>query len=170
MNMKVYIDNFADRLISEQAELAGKRAELQDFMRSEEFKQLSAQQQCMLRMQSKVLKHYSEVLDCRIHTGSLEFVSFSVAIEAMKQGYPVSRISWNNKQFMVIKQVPAMIGKTIIPNMTSLPQQAKDIILDTAECITYADQCILFDVDSGRADSWSPTISDIFAQDWAVIF
>jgi Protein of unknown function (DUF2829) len=168
MNMK---EDIAKRILSEQAGLVDRRAKLSEFMETEEFKQLKPQYQCLLHLQSKTMEQYNNILSERLYGGyTAPTLSFGLAIEAMKQGYPVSRISWNNKNLMVIKQVPAMIGKTIIHNMTSLPQQAKDKILETTECITYTNQCLLFSATSGRADSWSPTVSDIFAQDWVIIF
>lgn len=55
-------------------------------------------------------------------------MNFGEALEALKNGEAVQREGWNGKGLFVIKQVPAQIGKDIIPNMQSLPQRAKDIL------------------------------------------
>ena len=56
-------------------------------------------------------------------------MNFGQAIEALKEGKAVQRAGWNGKGLFVIKQVPAVIGADIIPNMQSLPQAAKDLSL-----------------------------------------
>ena len=69
----------------------------------------------------------------------------------------------------VIKQVPAHISADIIPNMQSLPQSAKDIIMSRAEPhIAYTNQMLIIHPD-GRADSWVPSSSDVFAEDWELV-
>ena len=56
--------------------------------------------------------------------------SFSEAIKLLKQGKALRRSGWNGKNLFVIKQVPAHIESDIIPKMQSLPQSAKDLILN----------------------------------------
>lgn len=57
----------------------------------------------------------------------------------------------------------------IIPNMQSLPQSAKDIIMARAEPhIAYTNQMLIVHPD-GRADSWVPSSSDVFAEDWELV-
>lgn len=69
----------------------------------------------------------------------------------------------------VVKQVPANISADIIPNMQSLPQSAKDIIMARAEPhIAYTNQMLIVHPD-GRADSWVPSSSDVFAEDWELV-
>ena len=69
----------------------------------------------------------------------------------------------------VVKQVPAHITADIIPNMQSLPQSAKDIIMARKEPhIDYTNQMLIVNPD-GRADSWVPSSSDVFAEDWELV-
>ena len=67
---------------------------------------------------------------------------------------------------MVFKQVPAHIDSDIIPKMQSIPQSAKDLILKGKGFIDYTSQCLIYNENTGRADSWVPSISDVFAEDW----
>lgn len=92
---------------------------------------------------------------------------FGQAIEMLRQEKCVRRRCWI-PGLCVIKQIRAHIGKEIIPNMQSLPQSAKDIILNGIGFIDYTSQCLLYSQDSGFAESWVPSISDIFAEDWMV--
>lgn len=93
-------------------------------------------------------------------------MNFGEVIEALKTGLAVRRKGWNGKGLFVVKQVPAHITADIIPNMQSLPQSAKDIIMARKEPhIDYTNQMLIINPD-GRADSWVPSSSDVFAEDW----
>lgn len=94
---------------------------------------------------------------------------FGDAIEVLKQGGTVRRSGWNGKGLMVFKQVPAHIDSDIIPKMQSLPQSAKDLILESKGFIDYTSQCLIYNENTGRADSWVPSISDVFAEDWEIV-
>ena len=91
------------------------------------------------------------------------------AIEVLKQGGTVRRSGWNGKGLMVFKQVPAHIDSDIIPKTQSLPQSAKDLILKSKGFIDYTSQCLIYNENTGRADSWVPSISDVFAEDWEIV-
>lgn len=69
----------------------------------------------------------------------------------------------------VVKQIPASINADIIPKMQSLPQSAKDILMSRENPhIDYTNQMLIVNPD-GRADSWVPSSSDVFAEDWCII-
>lgn len=72
-------------------------------------------------------------------------------------------------KMFVIKQVPAHIESDVIPKMQSLPQSAKDLILKGKGFIDYTNQCLIYNENTGRADSWVPSISDVFAGDWEIV-
>ena len=42
-------------------------------------------------------------------------------------------------------------------------------ILKGKEFITYDNQCLIYDRSTGRADSWVPSVSDMFAEDWEIV-
>ena len=96
-------------------------------------------------------------------------IGFGDAIEVLKQGGTVRRSGWNGKGLMVFKQVPAHIESDIIPKMQSLSQSAKDLILRSKGFIDYTSQCLIYNENNGRADSWVPSISDVFAEDWEIV-
>jgi len=95
-------------------------------------------------------------------------MNFGQAIEALKEGKLIQRSGWNGKGMFVVKQIPAVIGLDIIPKMQSLPQSAKDNLLKREQAISYTNQMLIVNAE-GRADSWVPSSSDCFAEDWEVI-
>lgn len=105
----------------------------------------------------KTYSEYSDTLD------------FGKAISLLKQGRAIRRKGWNGKGLFVIKQVPAHIDSNIIPKMQSLPQSAKDLIMKGKGFIDYTSQCLIYNENTGRADSWVPSISDVFAEDWELV-
>lgn len=98
-----------------------------------------------------------------------ENLNFGEVIEILKQGGLVRRKGWNGKGLFVIKQVPAHIESDVIPRMQSLPQSAKDRISKGKGFVDYTSQCLIYNENTGRADSWVPSVSDIFAEDWEVV-
>lgn len=94
---------------------------------------------------------------------------FGEAVEALKSGLAVRREGWNEKGLLIVKQVPSHITGDIIPKMQSLPQSAKTILMSRENPhIDYTNQMLIIHPD-GRADSWVPSSSDIFAEDWEVV-
>ena len=71
---------------------------------------------------------------------------FGNVIQFLKEGKACRRSGWNGKGLFVVKQIPAHI---------------------TAD-IDYTNQMLIINPD-GRADSWVPSVSDIFAEDWEVL-
>ena len=96
-------------------------------------------------------------------------MKFGEAIEALREGKAIARSGWNGKGLFVVKQVPAHITEDIIPKMQSLPQRAKELLLASEnKSITYTNQMLIVNPD-GRADSWVPSSSDVFAEDWQIV-
>ena len=96
-------------------------------------------------------------------------IAFGAAVELLKKGHALRRSGWNGKNLFVIKQVPAHIESNIISKMQSLSQSAKDLILNGKGFIDYTSQCLIYNGNTGRADSWVPSISDVFAEDWELV-
>ena len=96
-------------------------------------------------------------------------VNFGGAITLLEAGLAVRRKGWNGKGLFVVKQVPSHITGDIIPNMQSLPQSAKKILMSRENPhIDYTNQMLIINPD-GRANSWVPSVSDVFAEDWEVV-
>ena len=166
-------DTPLDRIIEEN-ELSDRLERLYAFICSDTFKELDSTTRAMLAVQYSSMSAYLHVLRLRStkmesKTGSCSGISFGSAIALLKSGFAIRRSGWNGKNMFVIKQVPAYIESDVIPNMQSLPQSAKDLILNGKGFINYTSQCLIYNGNTGQADSWVPSISDVFADDWELV-
>lgn len=167
-------DTPLDRMIIEGKELADRIKKLTSFISGNKFKELDSATRAMLTSQYESMREYLAALCMRSTKmesgeGSYTNFSFGVAVNLLKQGFAVRRQGWNCKNMFVVKQVPAHIDSDVIPNMQSLPQSAKDLILGGKGYIDYMSQCLIYNSNTGRADSWVPSMSDIFAEDWEIV-
>lgn len=99
----------------------------------------------------------------------LATLTFGQAVQALKAGMVIRRDGWDCLSLVVFKQVPAHITGEIIPKMQSLPDAAKKFVMEHATFVDYTDQCLIYNKDTGEANSWTPTISDVFAEDWVIV-
>lgn len=164
---------FLGRLISERGELLDRLCKLNHFIASDKFTELSNTEQAILKAQSAVMKDLHHVLYCRIAYADDDIcgvygVDFSIALKLLELGYCVARNSWGC-DVVVFRQVPAHITEDIIPRMQSLPKSAKELILKGIHSIGYEAQCLKYNRASGIANSWSPSVEDIFANDWHLV-
>lgn len=95
-------------------------------------------------------------------------MNFGEAIEALKNGKCIQRWGWNGKGLFVFKQVPSAIDNSVIDKMQSVPDSAKKILTTrNREPIFYENQMAIVKP-NGTIDSWVPSSSDIFADDWMI--
>lgn len=172
-------DTFLDRLHIEHSDLMEKFEKCAVFVDSEKFREVIKDDYpaFLLSLQRELMGRYLAILEQRMAIAkgetsitTLPRMSFGIAIQALNFGLAIRRSGWNGKGLMVFKQVPAHIESDVIPKMQSLPQDAKDLILKGKGFIDYTSQCLIYNENTGRADSWVPSISDIFAEDWEIIF
>lgn len=167
-------ETFLDRLCIEYTELMERAEKCNDFLASDKIKELDRTSQALLSVQSGLMDQYSFVLGDRMaivrkKKPALDTFTFGTAVLFLKAGMAVRRAGWNGKGLFVVKQVPAHITADIIPNMQSLPQSAKNILMSReSPHIDYTNQMLIINPD-GRADSWVPSSSDVFAEDWEVV-
>lgn len=167
-------ETFLDRLCIEYTELMERAEKCNDFLASDKVKELDRTSQSLLSVQSGLMYQYGFVLGDRMNIVRkkkplLNTFTFGTAVLFLKAGMAVRRAGWNGKGLFVVKQVPSHITADIIPNMQSLPQSAKDIIMARKEPhIDYTNQMLIINPD-GRADSWVPSSSDVFAEDWELV-
>lgn len=163
-----------DRMEIENLDLDDKCRMLTEFITSEKFAELDQVSQVMAETQLAVMYDYYDVQSLRFTKmecgdGGLRGLNFSVALKLLKSGFCIRRDGWIGKDVIVFRQVPAHITEEIIPKMQSLPPEAKKHILASNCHIDYASQCLIYDTSTGEADSWTPSISDIFASDWELV-
>ncbi len=162
-----------DRLDIERKELDAKCYALFDFIIKKNFDELPTLDQVLLKTQLNHMSAYLDVLNYRHDamsgsTPHLRDMSFNRAFVFLKQGCILRRNGWE-QGLVVFRQVPARISKEIIPKMQSLPEEAKKHILAHTGFINYNSQCLIYNTNTGEANSWSPSVDDIFAYDWELV-
>ena len=170
-------DTFLDRLKIEDADLSEKYEKCSAFVKSDKFRDTIKESYpaFLLYLQREAMGSYLGILHNRIEyangakTKPETKYNFGEAIQALKFGLAIRRSDWNGKNLMVFKQVPDHIEGDIIPKMQSLPQSAKDLIGKGKNFIDYTSQCLIYNRETGVADSWVPSISDVFAEDWELV-
>lgn len=96
-------------------------------------------------------------------------MNFGDTIEALKRGRAVRRKGWNGKNLFVFKLEPLHIDPAIVAKMRTIPHLVKNVIAKGDRHIDYENRCIIYNKNTGQADSWAPSISDMFAEDWEVV-
>lgn len=167
-------ETFLDRMKLEFESEVDKFQKGDTFIRSEKFNELPIIAKVLLYAQNKTQKMYCALVENRIdayenNNPLLKLFDFGTAIKFLEAGGAIRRSGWNGKGLFVVKQVPSHITDDIIPKMQSLPQIAKDILMKRENPhIDYTNQMLIINQD-GRADSWVPSSSDIFANDWEIV-
>lgn len=144
------------------------------FVAGQTFPKLNYLARVLLSAQNETQREYCHLLGDRINAMSnkpafLSNFDFGTALKFLRAGGAVRRAGWNGKGLFIVKQIPAHITEETIPGMQSLPQIAKDIIMSRDNPhIDYANQMLIIHPD-GRADSWVPSVSDVFAEDWQLV-
>lgn len=94
---------------------------------------------------------------------------FEFALINLRKGAVVARESWRGADKFIFMQVPSTIDAAIIPKMQSLPNSVKKIFKTPDRvAISYTDQICMLD-DRGLLVNYSPSVSDIMAEDWKLI-
>lgn len=168
-----------DRVNIECAEIMGRSEKLGQFIFNQNdgngYQSLPLGTRAMLLAQYHAMNAYANLLNLRqsCMEGNVDChpygLSFEQILPLIRVGYAVRRSKWNECGLMVFKQVPARITSDIIPKMQSLPDEAKRHILAAGDHINYVDQCLIFNPENGEANSWSPSLADIFACDWELV-
>lgn len=166
-------ETYVNRLYIELEDVESRHKKLAAFLESEYFKRIKQEgTKFLLTLQSMVMTQYSCILSQRINdkfVGDLPGMPFGIAIEALKFGLPVRRKGWNGNGMFVVKQVSCNVEGDVIPKIQSLPQPVKNLLMKRKQpCINYTYQLLLVQK-SGRADSWTASSSDIFADDWEIV-
>lgn len=168
-----------DRVNIESADLMGRTDKLGQFIFNQndgqDFQALPLGTRAFLIAQFHTMTAYAVLLNLRqsCMEGGVECrpygLSFEQILPLIREGYAVRRQVWGENGKMVFKQVSAHITADIIPKMQSLPDEAKRQVLAAGDHIDYFSQCLIFDPDNGAANSWCPTVDDIFANDWQLV-
>jgi hypothetical protein len=120
-----------------------------------------------------------------VHVGKERELSIPIGkitsvFEELATCVPVARMAWVDfdayeiyfDSVFIVKQVPALIAGNIVPHMTSLSPELKEVFKGT-EGLNYQNQIIMCRLD-GYTNIWKITYynltgEDMFADDWYVV-
>ena len=169
------MEDYQKRMLDEYSELKDRWTKLNAALAKDGFREkVGDYQYKLMKEQAQGMEKYLKALTARMKDMNIDIntsisMNFGKAIEALKAGSAIRRSGWNGKGLFVVKQVPSHITGDIIPKMQSLPQSAKDILMSRENPhIDYTNQMLIINPD-GRADSWVPSSSDVFAEDWEIV-
>lgn len=168
------MEDFKKRMCDEHTELIERLIKLNAALSKEGFREKVGDYQYeLMLLQLQGMDKYLGALEDRMKNMGINdytpSMTFGKAIEVLKQGKAIRRTGWNGKGLFIVKQIPSHIEGDIIPKMQSLPKVAKDILMARENPhIDYSNQMLIINPD-GRADSWVPSVSDVFAEDWEVV-
>lgn len=176
----LFMEDFKVRMCQEHSELSERLGKLNVALCKDGFREKIGDYSFMLMTEQALgMEKYYLALTARLvdmglfpndEGKSFAFAGMGIAgaVNALKLGLAVRRKGWNGKGLFVVKQIPSHITSDIIPKMQSLPQSAKNILMSRENPhIDYTNQMLIINPD-GRADSWVPSASDIFADDWEI--
>lgn len=176
----LFMEDFKERMCQEHSELSDRLGKLNVALCKDGFREKVGDYQFkLMKEQAFGMEKYYLALTARLvdmglfpndEGKSFAFAGMGIAgaVNALKLGLAVRRKGWNGKGLFVVKQIPSHITSDIIPKMQSLPQSAKNILMSRENPhIDYTNQMLIINPD-GRADSWVPSVSDIFADDWEI--
>lgn len=72
-------------------------------------------------------------------------------------------------KYIIVAQLPCIIGEDTIPALRSLTSATKDILLSTCKRIHYHNQLLKINLVTGEAEQYMPSAEDLFAIDWQIV-
>ena len=100
-------------------------------------------------------------------------MKFEEVLPALRNGERLVNASLSNLGGYIVRQIPQTIPGYVVPKMTSLPDSAKEAIKRMGgKDLRFYDQVLIVYWDPMRdeykATSWSPSIYDLFREDWTI--
>lgn len=96
-------------------------------------------------------------------------LNFEQILPLIKNGYVVRRNKWRSNGRIMFSTYPVHIGSKTISIKASFPEEAKRLILESGDHINYPSQCLIISTTTNWADFWTPSLDDIFANDWELV-
>lgn len=147
-------ETFVNRMALELEDLEKRMCKCDNFLSLDEFSALDKLSRALLTVQRGLMGQYYLVLADRFRKANkakikLSNFTFGIAVLFLRADMAVRRADWNGRGLFVVKRVPARTSADIFPQMQS-------------------PQMLIVNPD-GRADSWVPSSSDVFAEDWELV-
>jgi hypothetical protein len=112
--------------------------------------------------------HIWKVVGGELKVEETELLKFEEVLKAFKQGKPISRQSKSEEYLFIYKQIPAKIDVSIVPAMTSVPDEVKEVMKKLEKGFHYKNQAVQVDK-NGNVTYWITTVEDLLAEDWYIL-
>jgi hypothetical protein len=96
-------------------------------------------------------------------------MTFSQAIECLKNGMRVARIGWNGKGMFIYMTVGNTVSKDFIPKFASLPPSVKTFLETKGEDIVFNPSITMYNAQGQMQPGWLCSQADLLADDWEVL-
>ncbi|MCK8492886.1 DUF2829 domain-containing protein [Spirosoma sp. RP8] len=108
-------------------------------------------------------------------------LSFSLALEAVKQGKRIARVGWNGKgMFVFMRPGDALTVDTVVNKVKSLPHTVKDYYAKMHEgyrplvpgeepTIKFTSYLCMVAADGFIVNGWLASQTDMLAEDWTIL-
>jgi hypothetical protein len=173
-------DSFVDRMKIEEDDLNQKRKKLLAFLHKDEHKKLTRGERALLLAQNFHMFYYEHLLHQRMNVAQKETdtakqieissvrYTFFDAVCLMKESFCVGRENWGPMKFITFL-IPCEVGEKCIDDINNLNTVAKYFIKNSiCKRIVYRNQAILYDMLTGVATNYSPSMDDVESDDWIV--
>lgn len=95
-------------------------------------------------------------------------LNFGQAIQALRDGKRVTRLSWQDFRVFVFRLAPCEIPEEVIPKMQSFPKSVREEFAKRGGNIRASSQ-LVFVTHDNTIHNWSVTNSDALANDWCIL-
>lgn len=96
-------------------------------------------------------------------------LSFSGAIELLKQGKRVQREGWNGKGMFIFQRPGDTLPKEVLSNVKSLPADVKDFLVKQDRPIEFLPYLCMWTADGKVVNGWLASQTDILSNDWQIV-
>ncbi len=96
-------------------------------------------------------------------------MNFGSAIEAMNNGFMVSRTGWNGKGMFVYKTIGNTVSRDFIPKFASLPDSVKQFLQKKGEDVVFHPSVTMYTAQGDMQPGWLASQADMLAEDWGIV-
>ncbi len=96
-------------------------------------------------------------------------MNFGSAIEAMNNGFMVSRTGWNGKGMFVYKTIGNTVSRDFIPKFASLPDSVKQFLQKKGEDVVFHPSVTMYTAQGDMQPGWLASQADMLPEDWGIV-
>lgn len=95
-------------------------------------------------------------------------MKFEEILSSLQEGEVVRRKTFKDS-LVIFMQIPAEVSFEKVPNMVSVPEKMKQLIISWGNDIIYHDQFVIYDFSDSTCTYYTFRGEDLNADDWEVV-